>query len=290
MKKTALFAVACLLGAVTFSATSPAGLVLSLDARAPGASPTTQWQDLSGVNSPFTLGGDVSHLATEGAYEFGGSGNPGWATGALADESNFDFDFTDAFTVVVYGGFHPTLNPNRPTVSKGLAGGYGGPYWSTHAVDTTYNTRMDMGTGTALGLRDLVGSTDAKPALRERRLFVMHFPGSGGVSAPYEIYTGGSILNSAYIVNDWNGSGSALNDDPLAIGSPDGTMLPRIFELFFVEIYSGATIDNNLGSGLTPGDYSALRFANLGAQVIPEPATLLLGLMGAGLLWIRRRG
>jgi len=79
-----------------------AALVLSPDARQPGSSPTTQWEDLSGVNSPFTPNSSSASVNPGGApsiqnvlgvgdvYDFNGS--PDFFASTVADESNFDFD------------------------------------------------------------------------------------------------------------------------------------------------------------------------------------------------------
>jgi len=249
-----------------------AELVLALDGRDPGPSPTTEWQDLSGNNQPFELHGAVRWRADLEGYDFGQTSinnYRGWFSGAAADEGNFDFDFDDPFTVVLYGEYSTYSGYNTPpTVSKGKQPGGDVPYWSVGPGHWTRTVDVQMGEGTGMGEYDGIKGGDGTDRPAGMNLYVMHFPGTGTASnyLNYEIYISGSTTNKAVAYFNWLPPGSALNDHPLRIGAQSDTTNCTIPLLQFVEIWTGET----LLSGRTPAEYSQWRGQNLDVVMVPQ--------------------
>ena len=308
MKKTATIALSFGL-CVVWTVSASAALVLSLDARAPGASPSTQWADISGNNLPFTVSaGAPTHNAGPGTYSFGGGDQ---FIGNAANEALYDFDTAigtgaDPYTVVFYAsivgnqGKAGMLN-KLDTAGANATGWHVGLSQDEFGLNNVF-TEQRVQNGNRAIIRTPGSAADPAPntlsgigvTANLLNLYVLHISGTGSGSAQADVYINGSLAEAVERVFPFEtmNSGSVLNDDPLRLGGQNGHIAQgQAFkgDIQFLEIYSGVTIDNNLGAGLSPADYGALRFSNLGVLVVPEPATLLLGLFGAAVLWIRRR-
>jgi hypothetical protein len=169
-----------------------AGLRLSLDARAPGSSPSTEWADLSGNNQPFTAVG-IPTLTTTGVgdvYRFNEDRTGDSFIGDVADESNFDFDVAsgtgaDPFTVVMYAGSSSSgANKGDPTIRKHL-GVFGNPSFETKGWHVNYVTDFagrfpvvrqigDASNWMGVDFGDAIASGD-----NDMHLLVFHIPGDG---------------------------------------------------------------------------------------------------------------
>lgn len=284
--------------ALTLSS-AQATLVLSLDARSPGPVPATQWEDLSGVNAPFTGSNPPVYNAGSQVYEYGRGAQIQAFTSQGADEANFDFPSNPwngapnpagEMTLVAYldntgftgnGAFFSKGDGNMPHTRVDLTAAGGNDL-----------ANMSNGIGNGAGDRALSQATGAA-ATTQLDLYVFHFNGRQAASE-WEIYINGSTTNvSAPVGGAANGNTPYTgNADQLYIGSaadiPNEDV--RWFgDIQLIEVYSGSTIDNNLVSGMSPADYSQFRFANLGSTVlpVPEPSTLML-LLAGGLLAMRR--
>jgi len=275
-----------------------ADLLLSLDARQPGPNPSTEWADLSGMNQPF-VGGFDSTLHPGGTnlpihnlnggpggvygpvYEFGGGGSVHWFESQGADQAKFNFpvpqcsgnpctvDPNGAMTVVAYFA-NETFADNTPFYSKGEGTS---PHQEITVFRNGFNDEaiMDVGFGNQPGHRAISQALATDDPIK-MDLWVFHFDGTGS-GHNFEIYYDGSTTNigSGLSGNDFMSQGSYNgNSNSLHIGSRIG--LPSIDKQFFgdiqfVEVYSGTSIDNHNVSGMTPAQYSAYRFANLGQIV-----------------------
>ena len=276
-----------------------AELVLSLDARAPGASPSTQWDDLSGKNQPFTPGsyggaGLPVYNASSQVYEFGRGAALHWFECAAADEDNFDFpaskfpdpaDSAGAVTIVAYMD-NTGYTANNAFYAKGI--GAGSHQWLTVNRDGQDVGLMDVGFNNQAGDRAM-SYTSGAGTTEGLQLWVFHFDGSG-LGSNFETYVDGGSTNLAgglpgnNAMSNGSYSGSA---DPLHIGSPLGITNPdnRFFgDIQFIEVWSGATCKD----GMSPADYSAWRGQNLTEITIPEPGTMALVALGCVGL-VRRR-
>ncbi len=304
MKKVTL-TLTTLVALTTLSGAASANFLLSLDARAPGASPTTQWDDLSGVNAPLvpnsTTGGNPVYNAGAQVYEFGRGSHKHWFETVGSDEDNFDFpapgfsateDPNGVMTVVAYMS-NTGFSDNTAFWSKG-AGNLSHHSVAVENVGGEDRVLADRGVGNNTGERAIAMATPGVGGTNNLELFVVHF--NGRQAAPeWEIYYNGSTTNIATGFPGIANSGDAYtgNSDQLHIGSPAGLNPggePRFFgEIQFVEVYSGPTISNSIASGMTPSEYSAHRFANLNEIVTPEPGALTLLCLGGLALLGRRR-
>ena len=282
-------------------ATGPAAgaLLLSLDARFPGASPTTQWVDLSGVNAPFVGANVPVYNAGSQVYEYGrGAQIQAWRS-VGADEGNFDFPASNwnqapnpagEFTLVAYLD-NTGYTANTAFWSKG-SGTSSHQNVTLNASGGSDQALMEVGVGNQPGNRAIAVGT-GPAAVNALDLYVFHFNGRGAAS-DWDIYVNGGTTD----ISGPLGGAANMGDGPylgnanqLYIGSGEEVTISdnRFFgDIQRIEVYSGPTIDNNLVSGMSPADYSAYRNANLGATVLPEPATLGLLLLGG--LCVGRRG
>ena len=294
------------LAIVMVAATGAQGAqLLYLDARAPGGSPGTQWNDLSGVNQPLVAnasqGGNPVYNPAGGpggtygpVYEFGRGAAVHWFETQGADEANFDFPH-NAFG----GGPNPAGEMTVVAYLDNTGFTNNTAFWSKgdgvshhHQIDIfrqggTDTILAEVGPTNQAGDRGLGLST---PAATDNQLdlLVVHFSGET-LGSSYEVYFNGSNTNINGPFPGQNaGAAYAPTNDPLHIGSKLNTNEDNRFfgDIQFIEVYSGPTIDNALVSGMSPQDYSVWRAANLG--IIPEPSTLLLVVVGGVLALCRR--
>ena len=298
MKKTA--AIVCALGlSAAYAGSASASILLSLDARAPGGSPSTQWDDLSNNNAPFTVGnGAPAHNAGPGTYSFDGDDQ---FLGSAANESLFDFDVdvgtgADEFTVVFYAGVSTTGGSSAGDTPPSLVAKHADntdpgwvasltrehpgnvAKWHGEARVDNFNRTINRATG---NLEAIPGFGPAG----DLHLYVMHFTGIADTDTMVAAYLDGNTTAEPVDHFDRDLNASILNDAALRIGGQDS--LVNVTSGYrgavqFIEIYSGTTIDNSIAAGLTPAQYSALRFANLDAIVVPEPGAVAL--IGVGVL------
>ena len=281
------------LAVFVFSAASAeATLLLSLDARQPGASPATQWEDLTGNNLPFTLhnGAFLNSgwgTGTQPAFQLY---SKSWIEGNVADEGNFDFSLSDAFTVVTRSN-HSSSGSNHLGVTKGDMtsahwGAGGGLANEVAAIDIGANNSSNRNY-----VRAYHPNNNPQPIPADATgmaTHVFHFDGTGFG----QIYIDGAATTDNIFSNT---GGSPLNNAALRLGIPvgPGPGAPNYNgRLQVVEIYAGSTISNEHVSGMSPADYAVWRAANTGTIVtgIPEPTALcLLSLGGLSLLGRRRK-
>ena len=169
-----------------------AELLLLLDARQPGTSPGTQWEDLSGNNQPFVSNGNPVHSSRKGIYSFNYDAQ---FTGNVADESLYDFDTSQGtgaipFTLVCYASVNGDrslegmVNKLASSQSFGWSGGLSQNEFSFNNVFAELRTNNN-------NVRTIVrtpGSTaDSEPnslndigiTARVLNLYVIHFSGVG---------------------------------------------------------------------------------------------------------------
>jgi hypothetical protein len=209
--------------------------------------------------------------------------------GDVADESNFDFDTAkgtgaDPFTVVMYASASSTdvANKNEPTIRKAL-GHFGDAFPDTKGWHVSYIADFavripvvrqfvgeELPNRLQANFEDAIGNSDT-----DMHLLVYHIPGDG-VNTNVQLYLDGNATSETVAPRPERPefdrlAGSVLNDDPLEIGRGNSIAgwgdNEFIGDIQFIEIYSGTTIDNNLGTGMTPSEYSGIRFANLGTIV-----------------------
>jgi hypothetical protein len=291
-------------GFVAFAGVADASLVLSLDARNTTAG---QWDDLSGNNSPFTPNssfaggagiGDVNAgsaptLATVGVgqvYDFNiDSTGPDFFASTVANNNNFDFDTAkgtgaNPFSVVIYAA---AMGSTDGTINKGRNES-GGNWFADVQNNDAAELVFQPDNGGNRSYRRFKGPVNNSD--ENFHLYVFHHDGSGD-NAGTSLYYDGSMTSGAS-ENPIDGLNvSILNDVELHIGAMEnfGSVNDWDGLIQFVEIYSGTTIGNNLGSDMSPAAYSQLRFGNLGATVIPEPGTLALLGLGGLMVLLRRR-
>lgn len=278
------------LGWGTGSASS--ALLLSLDARSPGPSPATQWEDLSGNNQPFVNNGLAQYDSNTDTYIFF---RDSLFTGAAGDEGLYDFDTDigagagngDAYTVVFYAsiggnqGNAGMVNKLDSSATGNSKGWHAGLSQDEFGLNNVY-TEQRVANGNRTIIRVPGSAADPSPntlsgigvTATDLNLYVVHVSGLGVAADAVDVYINGSATQALERVFAFETltSGSILNDDPLRIGGQLGHVTnspPKGFvgDLQFIEIYSGSTIDNELGTGLTPAEYSQTRFANLGSNI-----------------------
>ncbi|MBI4582497.1 MAG: hypothetical protein HY717_00495 [Planctomycetes bacterium] len=248
------------------------GLLLHLDAAAPGANPPLEWQDLSGNNLPFRMvgPGSVNYDDAAEAYTFSGvrGASDGFFTSTGGDEMNFDFEELPGsavpFTVTAFF----RLNNPEPPVDQPLAlmgklrqSQQG---WFLAPFEGDGFDRFDV-VGQGVGgdrwyYRDQTDPNTHWGDGIDWHLAVVAVDGSG-LADGVKVYLDGGIepLSNTVIVQDDLAS-STLNDEPLRVGgSPrdDGTFSIFDGSIGFIEIWSG-----NLVQGLTPAEYSEVRWNN----------------------------
>jgi len=266
-----------------------ATLLLSLDARMPGSSPASQWEDLTGQNQPFSLN------AGNGGLPFIHSGwgpsppdpayqlyDKSFILGNVADEGNFDFGLGDAFTVVTRSN-HSSAGSNHLGVSKG---NMTTQHWAAGGGLGNEVAAIDIGADNG-GSRNYVRAyhpgNNPQPIPSDgdgMATYVFHFDGTGFG----QIYIDGVATTNNIFANT---GGSPLNNEPLRLGIPNGPGggAPAYNgRLQFVEIWSGSTV-----AGMTPAAYAAFRAANTDLIRIPEPTSLCLLALGGLALAVRRR-
>ena len=286
MKRTT--AIVSVLGlTAVYTASTSAALLLSLDARAPGGSPSTEWVDLSANNAALTVGnGAPTHNAGTGTYTFDGDDQ---FLGSAANESLFDFDVdvgtgADEFTVVFHAGVNTTggssAGDTPPTLVAKHANNTDPGWVASLKREHPGNKAGWHGEARVANFnRNIVradGNLEAIPGFgpaADLHLYVMHFNGIAGSATMVETYLDGSTTPASSDQVDQSLAGSILNNDALRIGGQDSLVSATNGyrgTVQFIEIYSGTTIDNSIAAVLTPSQYSALRFANLDV-VIPIP-------------------
>ena len=286
MKKA--ITIICILGlSAAYAATASAEVLLLLDARAPGGSPSTEWVDRSANNAAFTVGnGAPTHGAGTGTYAFDGDDQ---FLGSTANESLFDFDVdvgtgADEFTVVFYAGVNTTGGSSAGDTPPSLVAKHADntdpgwvasltrehpgnvAKWHGEARVDNFNRTINRATG---NLEAIPGFGPAG----DLHLYVMHFTGIADTNTMVATYLDGNTTAEPVDHYDRDLNASILNDAALRIGGQDSlvsTTNGYRGAVQFIEIYSGATIDNSIAAGLTPADYSAVRFANLDV-VLPAP-------------------
>jgi hypothetical protein len=101
MQKPTKFALT-ITAVLTIGASSRAGLILHLDASAPGSDPNNIWTDLSPTGHHFSNDGATYNDADD-SYDFvGDAANTGLTGPPAPNESAFDFTIDDPFSIVVY--------------------------------------------------------------------------------------------------------------------------------------------------------------------------------------------
>jgi hypothetical protein len=262
-----------------------AELLLSLDAREPGNSPGTQWEELSGNNTPFVSNGNPTHNAGGGVYFFD---RDGLFTGSVADESLYDFDTNQGsgatpFTVVFYAsitgneGRAGMVNKQATSQGFGWNAGLSQDEFGLNNVHGELRTddnvnRTIVRTPGSAGDPHPDSLNDIGVTATVLNLYVMHFSGQGQGVEAVDTYINGSTTNAFERVYQFATltAASILNDQPLRIGgNTDHVTLPKGFRgnIRFVEVWSGST-----ALQMSPADYSAWRFARLGlvmGEVVP---------------------
>ena len=273
-------------GCLLSAAGAWAELLLSLDARQPGASPGSQWEDLSGNNAPFTSNGNPVHNAGSGIYTFSRNG---LFTGNVANESLYDFDTDvagpgqgDPYTVVIYAGIEGNQG-REGMINKLDSAGGNSTGWHTGLSQDEFGlnnvfTEQRVQNGNRAIIRTPGSAADPPPntlsgigvTASVLNLYVLHISGSGSGSAQADVYINGGTAQAAETVFPFEtlNSGSILNNDPLRIGGQLAHIAISkgfVGDIRFIEIWSGATAKD-----MSPADYSAWRFANL-AVVMGNP-------------------
>ena len=267
----------------------PGDLLLSLDARQPGDSPATHWEDLTGNNLPFTVSyGAPVYNAGPGTYSFNRDDQ---FVGNAADEALYDFDVSagggsaDPYTVV----FYASINGNRGSagmINKLDSVGGTATGWHTGLSQDEFGlnnvfTEQRVETGNRAIIRAPGSAADPAPntlsaigvTATALNLYVVHISGTGSGLDQADVYINGDTVQAPERVYSFEGlhTGSVLNDDPLRIGGQTGHVTdssPRGFvgNIQFIEIWAGSRV-----RGLSPRDYSAWRFANLDLVIGAAP-------------------
>jgi hypothetical protein len=259
-------------------------LLLSLDARDPGDSPSTRWVDLSGKSNPFTSNGNPVHNAGAGHYSFN---HDGLFTGDVTDESKFDFDTDQGsgatpFSVVFYASVHGGVS--REGMVNKQAGGldFG---WNTglsrdgFGLDSIFSElRSDDNDSRAI-LFTPGSAADPFPNTLSAigvtasvlNLYVVHVSGAGNGPDAMDVYINGDTNAAPEVVYAFSSlsGNSILNDEPLRVGGiTDHISSSSGYrgEIRFIEIWSGHNVN-----GMLPADYSAWRYTNLDTVMTPPP-------------------
>jgi hypothetical protein len=252
-----------------------AARILYLDAAAPGANPSTVWEDQSPSGHDFSNSGAIHNdLAgtNDDHYAFG-AGDRMDGTG---NESLFDFDHSGPggtgatpFTINAYfkqnwiGGDVLTLALVTKTdePGNGLFRGF------VMQGNSDSSTRFDFFTQPGNNTQRLYVRTNAGASFA-RIMYTVTFDGSG-TFAGTKVYVNGLPVSTAQIANALNGS--MLNDNPMKLGAANVFDANNGWqgELYFVEIYdevlsAQAVADrfDQIGGGGDPGP-------------MPTPADLL---------------
>jgi hypothetical protein len=287
--KKLIVAVACgALGGYVLS--TNAALIGHWDASSPGASPSTQWDDLSGTGHHLTTvdngNGGPSYNAGSGSYTLGNTA--GFiGTGPTSD---YDFDTSagggsaDPYTWNLYVNWGGSNSGDvaYTLMTKAQREGAGNHYRG-HTYQLSWSEQDSLQLGQQPGNNsdrhvtrraDGVGGSLAS---RDAMLTVTH-DGSGTGGGTKFYVDGVEITVSRFSQSALNGT--TLNAGALQIGSNDdtggldSTNNGFVGDLFFVEIYNHELSGSEVLS----------RF-----NQIPEPSTLILLGIGGGLLWWRRR-
>jgi hypothetical protein len=262
-------------------------LILSLDARDPGSSPSTQWVDLSEKNAPFTSNGNPMYNGGAGTYTFNYNG---LFTGSTADESLFDFDTDQGsgatpFIVVFYAGVKGNMSLAGMINKQADSLDFG---WNTglsqdgFGLNNVHNELRTDDNNNRTIVRTPGSTADPYPntlsaigvTATALNLYVVHFSGAGQEPGAADVYINGSTNAAHEVVYSFatlSGT-SILNDEPLRIGgTTDHVSSSQGFrgDIQFLEIWTGGIIN-----GMTPSEYSAWRFANLHVITAPPPFAL----------------
>ncbi len=282
--------VAITVGALTgFLMSSNASLVGYWDASNPGASPSTQWDDLSGTGHHLGLvdngNGGPAHNAG-GYYTLGN-------TDGFIGTANGDFDFdnsaggssADPYTFNVYMNWAGANSGDVPysIMTKADRPQVAGAHYTGHTFDLnwsqpdTLQLAQQTGNNTDRLVQRRGDPGTASLAGRDVMLTVTH--DGTGTGAGTTFYANGvELTRGSFDQSSLNGT--TLNSGALTVGHNDDSggigQTNNGFngDLYFVEIYNTAL----------SGQEVLGRF-----NVIPEPTSLALLGIGGGLLWWRRR-
>ena len=282
------------LGMASIGGVAKAGLVLHLDAAAPGSNPGSVWEDHSASGYDMSVFGSVTHNAANQTYSFPGGGSymEGGTTGS---ESTFDFETDEAagagngnaITVLAY----MTVSGTGAIIGKGPNAGPGwshivgndgsNGYGQQHLVSSEgHSTRMVRRWGPG-GPGRIQGVGDGN-----LHLWVFHDDGTGDIAGT-SLFVDGSLTMEGDdgVEDNLKGSGlSILNDDELRIANLLGAGDHYAGELGFLEVHSGA-----LPGGLSAADYGQQRWNGGIPSRVPEPGTLALLGLGGLMVLARRR-
>jgi hypothetical protein len=220
-----------------------ADLLFSLDARQPGSSPGTQWEDLSGNNAPFVSNGNPTHNAGGGVYFFD---RDGLFTGSVADESLYDFDTNQGsgatpFTLVFYAsitgneGREGMINKQATSQAFGWNAGLSQDEFGLNNVhgelrtDDNNNRTIVRAPGAA-GDPHPDSLNDIGVTANVLNLYVMHFSGHGQDADALDTYINGSTTPAFERMYQFATltAASILNDQPLRIGgNTDHVTIPN---------------------------------------------------------------
>ena len=280
----------CLAGSVSAQLTFT-NLLLYLDARDPGGSPATQWEDLSTNNQLFVSNGNPVHNAGNGVYYFN---RDGLFTGDVADEALYDFDTEygagvgngDAFTVV----FYASINGNQGSAGMVNKQGNGVDFgwnaglaqdefglnnvWTEQRTDNSSVRRIIRVPGSAAdpapNTLSAIGVTAS-----DLNLYVVHFTGIAvGPPDGVLVWINGETTNAIsrqFPFAGLSAGATTTNDSPLHIGGQTDhvTASPArgfVGNIQFIEIWEGETV----GDGMFPEEYSAWRWNGGNPLVLGE--------------------
>lgn len=205
---TVVLAAGLLVQALSAATGAFAGRILFLDAAVPGPDPANTWKDWGGGAGLQNMG--AAYNAALASYTFNGSSS--FMESNAADESRFDFERFDSWSLVVYAKANGDGQHTEGIVSKVPAAENMGwvMAWRKHDVGWYEMVRANHNGNRAYRRADS-GTADLDWHLL---VVVMTGPGIGDVSV-YE--DGGPNLPDDYIAEP-TVTASMLNNQPLRIG------------------------------------------------------------------------
>ncbi len=243
----------CLLAVagLTIAFTFPAGAarILYLDAAAPGASPTTQWDDLSGSGYHFANDASPTNQAVYNAANLSYDFNVASRMVGTGDESLFDFDTPfgnspsgDPFTIMAYVQQIFSSEQSMLIVSKTTEPGNGQFLGWTFGGNGDFATRFDFNMQPSNNVERLYVRTESGQSGPPPMLLTLTHNGLGVPSlGDMKWYVNGSEVPLLIMGNENNFIGSVVNDEQLVLGDEDvgsvGVANGWSGSLFFLEIY-----------------------------------------------------